>query len=157
MAIDSYSELVEIQKLMRQIVVGDGLTNQLATIDSDTIDKYRIEVDDRIDSILDAIYEVPLIKVKRRDNTTVYPNAIRWIANRMSAAQVVLSEYSEIDANSSGNAKRLYNEAESELYSLVKSNTGASRLEGQRMHARNPFIQPSIHPRADQEPFKDLP
>lgn len=157
MAIDSYSELEEIKKLARQIAVGDQITNTLSTITPDTIEHHQKEVDDRIDSILDPIYEVPLVKVKRRDGTSVYPSSIRYVANRMTAAQIVLSEYSEIDSNSSGNARRMYNEAEFELYGIVKDKAGASRLEGQRTHARIPFISPEVYPRADQEVPKDLP
>lgn len=153
---DFYSDLENIKKLIRQIVIGDPNLERLATIDQATIEKHQKEVDGRINSILDPIYEVPLVKVKLPDGTLGFPPGITFVANRMVAAQIVLSEYSEVSPNESGNAKRMYTQAEQDLTNLVKGMVGASRLEGQRPLARNPFVPPGVHPRAEQEPFKEL-
>jgi hypothetical protein len=152
-----YSNVENIKSLIRQIVVGDPNQDRLATLDTTTVERYQKEIDNRINSILDPIYEVPLVKVTLPDGTSGFSGSIAYIANRMVAAQIVLSEYSEVAPNESGNARRMYNEAENELYGLTKGMIGAARIDGQRQRARNPFVPPSVHPREVPEPPKELP
>jgi len=150
---DFYSGTVagDVQNLMRQ--VGITLTNQQATladaIPQDVVERYQAEVDQIVNTTLDAVTEVPLIKVTRK-GVTDFPLEIRYVARRLVAAEIILAEYTEVEPNLSEGGKELRERALAQLRRYADGRIGPSnRVDGQRRRLKDRFVRPTSYP---QEP-----
>lgn len=132
-----------IKILVQQIGIGD---TKLDTITVAQVEYLQREVDAKINSILDATYEVPLVKVVSTGGSSDFPEEIKYVARRLVASELVLQTYTEIEPNVSKAAVNTRERAMEDLFSLVRGVAGGQRIQGQRIRARNRFIRPPVYP-----------
>lgn len=131
-----------IRRVVDMISVGEGKAKSF----TESVCKiYQKEVDTIIDSRLRPFYAVPLVKLTETDQ---WPEPIPYIASRLVAANIILVEFTEIDANESEAAEAMRNAALDELDRLTEGLfNGEQVLPGQRKRAGMAFVSPGITPR----------
>lgn len=132
----------EVMRFIGQMLsIGTGMADTLRPED---IEKFMSDTDEEINSILNGVYFTPLKKLPNGK----YPDPIPFIAKVLTAAQVIQVYYKEIKPNESESIKKMQEEAYFRLNRIVNGTIsyGSSRLEGQRIKARNRFTSPTIGP-----------
>lgn len=144
MPVNYYSGTIEdVQAVLRNVRVGENRISDISQID---VEKFQKEADAIINSILLPLFRTPLFKITRNGETT-YPHPIPYIATRIVASLIQQSVYSEIEPNTSENTTDMGDKAIRELKDFVAGILKGSRgLEGQRLKARNRFVNPRAAP-----------
>ncbi len=135
----TYQEVVRF--IGQMISIGTGMADILKPAD---IEKFMSDTDEEINSILNEVYYTPLKKLPNNK----YPDPIPFIAKVLTAAQIIQVYYKEISPNESAAVKKMQEESYFRLNRIVNGTIsyGSSRLEGQRIKARNKFVSPTIGP-----------
>lgn len=140
----SGTDIEEIKKLIRQVSVGAGRSDEITPA---IIAKFQKEIDSAIDSRLSPLFTCPLIQITR-DGETKYSDPISFIACRWVAAEIVLRAYTEVSPQESDAAKVWRERSLAELDELCDgAQTGTRDLEGQIRRSRNHFAPPTIVPK----------
>ena len=136
-----YSGTVDnIRRVVDMLSIGEG---RKSSFSEQTCKIYQEEADRIINGRMRSYCATPLVKV----SDSKYPAPIPFIAARITAANIVLSEFSEIDANESEAATGMRDAALDQLDRLTVGLIGGTqRLIGQRIKTRNRFVSPGAAP-----------
>jgi hypothetical protein len=139
-----YSGTVQdVQTVLRNVRVGGNRIDDISPAD---VEKFQKLADSIINGSLSPLFRVPLFKILR-DGVREYPQPIQYIAQRIVASLVQESVYSEIEPNKNEVTASMGSEARGELNDLVRGILKGSRvLEGQKIKARNRFVNPRAAP-----------
>ena len=141
-----YSTLDGIQKYLSELVtIGTGEADLVTAPD---IAKFQADVDNAINGRLSTTYRVPLIEITRAGiDDAFYPQPIPDIANRLVAARVVNTFYKDVQPNNATISDAWNTNATARLTEIVNDTaSGAIKLEGQYLIAKNRFAPPHVVP-----------
>lgn len=125
--------------------IGDT-EGRVAALTGSELDQFIAEADEVINSKLSALFFTPLQTITR-DNVTKYPDPVPYIATRIAAALAVITIYSRIDPQQSENARTHFENALRELDDMYQGAVmGSRRLDGQKLKAKTPFLNPYAAP-----------
>lgn len=138
-----YTTVDKVANAARNIEIQFGRT---ATVTPDKCNDFLDWADDILNSRLSALYVVPLQHITR-NGKTFYPFPIEHIATHICAGLLVESIFSRIEPVLSDAGKLHREQALSELDEICNGTlVGSRRLEGQKLKARNSFVNPAVAP-----------
>jgi len=151
---DYYSDSAGIQVILGNLVpIGTGR----AEVPPEKLVEFQRNANADIDMMLSTTYQLPLKKLTR-GVVVAYPDTIRFIANRMVAAQVIDAYYASAQPNMSSQSKIVREEAMHDLLGVINGvGMGMFHLEGQRMRGKNRFVRPQVAPQPIPATATELP
>lgn len=148
-----YSGIQEdIQRILQTTVqIGTGKADALSTPD---LEGFQKDADSVIDGHLSPTFFTPLVKITRA-GVSFFPHPIPYIASRLVAGMIIKAVYSQIEPNTTEIDEDYTGTAMRELRELHAGVLkGTRHLEGQRLRARNRFVNPAIAP-LEQPPGRE--
>ncbi|MFA5623249.1 MAG: hypothetical protein WC981_03405 [Candidatus Dojkabacteria bacterium] len=148
MVIEYYCGTAEdIRRYLTTVSIGSGIADTIK--DDASLKDTFYEVNQEIDSILSAMYYVPLRKVKR-SGIIKFPDPIKQIAIRMVSGILIDAHYQASNPAVSAYGKNMKEEALLQLHGIINGDEkfgGMRILDGQKMKAgRNHFVSSGIKP-----------
>ena len=137
----------DLVRYLTTVSIGKGAADTVK--DDVELEKTMAEVDQEIDSIVGAVYYVPIRKITR-NGVTAYPGPIKQIAIRIVCGVLIDAHYQASEPAVSAYGKNMKEEALLQLEGIVNGDEkfeGMRVLAGQRRKAgRNHFASPGIKP-----------
>jgi hypothetical protein len=137
----------DLVRYLSTVSIGAGYADTVK--DDAELEKTMSEIDQEMNSILGAVYYVPIRKITR-GGVTAYPGPIKQIAIRMVCGVLIDAHYQAAEPAVSAYGKNMKEEALLQLEGIVNGDekfSGMRVLEGQRVKAgRNHFASPGIKP-----------
>lgn len=145
----------DVITFLRVLNVGEGLADRITF---DDVNRYQEMIDRDIDAILGGLYYVPLRSFNQIqpafDNfgkqvvVKTFPGDVRRIARMWTAGQILLSEFQQLEPNSTDQATALMNDAKTEIYYLAKPThwLAGQRRKSNISHTIDGHFQPPALP-----------
>ena len=125
----AYATLQGVNLVLQELSVGATREDELTQAQFDEAAAF---IDGLIDSTLQAVYVVPLNKVGNS-----YPAVLVGLANRLTAADLALNHFSQVQQGARQAAQEMWTRVWGEIEKLVSGSAGVFVIPGQRRHGLN--------------------